>query len=135
MEWETDEKGEKYPKYTVAEAQRIARSAWGVHHLLPHPDEMKGFYEQWKPNVITFNRALQTLPIHPPEVPLPRPDWDVKVRKLGEGVYETLFRVGNQYFRIAYCDDRETPGCPPEAEQHCENMKYMFLNAMKVLGL
>ena len=134
MEWLTDEKGEKYPKYTNEEAQRIARAAWGIHHLLPHPDDMTGFYEQWKNSVIAFNRALGALPVRPPEVPLPKPDWDVTVRKIDDGCFETMFRVGVQHFRIAYADDRETPDCPPEAQQHCENMKSMFLTAMEALG-
>jgi hypothetical protein len=134
-EWEEDEKGDRFPKYTAEQAQRIARACWGIHHLLPHPQDMDGFLAQWRSSVITFNRALQALPIQEPEKPLPKLDWDVRVQKVGDAAYETMFRVGVQHFRIAYCDDNETPDCPPEAQQHCENMKSMFLTAMKALGL
>jgi hypothetical protein len=58
MEWVTDEYGQKYPKYTEEQAQRIARAAWGIHFLLPHPDNEKQYAE----GIREFNRSIQCLP-------------------------------------------------------------------------
>jgi hypothetical protein len=40
LRWTTDANGERWPEYTEEQAQRIARAAWGIHALLPHPDDV-----------------------------------------------------------------------------------------------
>jgi hypothetical protein len=60
MQWERDEHGERWPVYTEEEAQRIARAAWGVHFLLPHPDDVND--AEYAENLRRFNRALTGLP-------------------------------------------------------------------------
>lgn len=59
LTWETDERGERYPVYTEEQAQRIARAAWGVHFLLPHPDDVR---PEWQAGLREFHRAIQGLP-------------------------------------------------------------------------
>jgi hypothetical protein len=57
--YEVDENGERYPVYTDAGAHRLARAAWGVHFLLPHPDDAPPGYALALRN---FHRALTGLP-------------------------------------------------------------------------
>ena len=61
IEWELDEAtGERFPKYTEAQAQRIARAAWGVHFLLPHPDDVSRTHvgPKYASALREFNNAL-----------------------------------------------------------------------------
>jgi len=60
LKWTVDEKGERYPDYTPEQAQRIARAAWGVHYLLPHPDDVRD--KEHAANIIRFNRAIIAAP-------------------------------------------------------------------------
>jgi hypothetical protein len=60
MEWTTDENGERFPVYTAEQAQRIARAAWGIHFLLPHPDDVTD--PKYAADIREFNRAMQALP-------------------------------------------------------------------------
>lgn len=63
MKWMTDEKGERYPDYTLEELKRIAKACWHVHALLPHADEVKWEHAD---NVREFHRAMECLPPLPP---------------------------------------------------------------------
>ena len=56
MKWTKDETGERQAVYTDEEAQRIARAAWGVHFLLPHPDDVPD--AEHAKNIREFHRAL-----------------------------------------------------------------------------
>ncbi len=72
-EWTTDERGERYPKYTDAQAQRIARAVWGVHFLLPHPDDVSD--PKHALALRNFNRALIDIP------PLDEKNGDGRLRR------------------------------------------------------
>lgn len=58
--WIVDEKGERYPEYTDAQAQHLARAVWGVHFLLPHPDDVAD--PKTALALRNFNRALSGIP-------------------------------------------------------------------------
>lgn len=60
LEWETDAAGERWPVYSEEQAQRIARAAWGVHFLLPHPDDVAE--PSYAENLRRFHRALVAVP-------------------------------------------------------------------------
>jgi hypothetical protein len=60
MHWTKDERGEPWPVYTEEEAQRIARAAWGVHALLPHPDDVRD--AEHAASLREFHRAMTCSP-------------------------------------------------------------------------
>ena len=61
--WDVGEDGERYPRYTDAEAQRIARASWGVHFLLPHPDDEPAYADGLR----EFHRAMTLNPKQDPK--------------------------------------------------------------------
>ena len=61
--------------------------------------------------------------------------WDVYVQSPGLGIYQTTFRVEQQFFRLAYVDESEPGADPGYAKQHCEFIQQMFLNALEKLGI
>ena len=44
--------------FDPGEAARVVRAAWGIHHLLPHPDDAT----TWASQLREFHRAIQKLP-------------------------------------------------------------------------
>ena len=62
-EFEEQPDGSQLPKYTEEQAQRIARAAWGVQHLLPHADDVA---DEDAAAVREFQRALIDAPPLPP---------------------------------------------------------------------
>lgn len=60
MQWKKDTKGEPHPVYTDAEAHRLARAAWGVHFLLPHPDDVRN--PEHAASLREFHRAMTCSP-------------------------------------------------------------------------
>lgn len=53
--WYTREDGERFPEYTPEQLKRLAEAAWGVHFLLPHPDDAP---QQYAAALREFNSAL-----------------------------------------------------------------------------
>ncbi len=60
LKWKVREDGERYPDYTPEQAQRIAEAAWGVHYLLPHPDDVGD--KEHAASLRKFHRALIDAP-------------------------------------------------------------------------